>query len=580
VPYIVGEESSHFVLSHNPAAYPQAEARLAKVADLQKAGSLNEETAAEAKQYLARMPKLKALQELRKKYVALAEGTLSAADFAAARKTIKDSMKLDVEDAESYMRKVRTAATTLKKDYVKELNEGDLVAAAVKGMYHLIEEPIPAEINDTCKKAKSLDSDEQRELLKAARLKLGKREDLDGDKAADLSIRMMAASLNDPHTVYYDKETLKKVEAPLRGQFSGIGISIRRDLVKDGLLVVSPIKDSPAYKAGLKAGDVITEIRREVGPQGEPLKADEPKVISTKGMKTETALDIILGKPGTPVSIVVERETPDGKTESKQYDLKRGRVSVETVLGFSRKDDDTWNYWADEGNKVAYVCLTQFAQNTINDLKAMLDKLKGQGMKALVLDLRFNPGGTLLAGVIVSDFFLDEGLILEVRPRVGEPEKYYDRKEFNFVGFPMTVLVNGYSASAAEIVAAALQDYGRAVVVGERTYGKGTVQQVKPFNPTGGEIKMTIARYFPPLGRNIDRLSTSGKPEDEWGVQPDKGHEVKLSKDEQRDLAEAFREREIIPRRDLPKKDPKPPFKDRQLETALDYLKTQLTAKK
>jgi C-terminal peptidase prc len=407
-------------------------------------------------------------------------------------------------------------------------------------------------------------------------MRLGKREDLDGDKAADLSIRMMAASLNDPHTVYYDKETLKKVEAPLRGQFSGIGISIRRDLVKDGLLVVSPIKDSPAYKAGLKAGDVITEIRREVGPQGEPLKDSDPKVISTKGMKTETALDIILGKPGTPVSIVVERETPDGKTETKQFDLKRGRVSVETVLGLSRKDDDTWNYWLDEPNKVAYLCLTQFAQNTFGDLKIALDKLKGQGMKALVLDLRFNPGGTLIGGVIVSDFFLEEGLILEVRPRVGEPEKYYDRGAGRYVGFPMVVLVNGYSASASEIVSAALQDYGRAVIVGERTYGKGTVQQVKEFRPTGGEIKMTIARYFPPLGRNIDRLSTPGKPEDEWGVQPDKGHEVKLTKDEQRDLAESFRDREIIPRRDLPKKDTKPAFKDRQMEAALDYLKTQL----
>jgi carboxyl-terminal processing protease len=197
-------------------------------------------------------------------------------------------------------------------------------------------------------------------------------------------------------------------------------------------------------------------------------------------------------------------------------------------------------------------------------------------MKALVLDLRFNPGGTLIGGVIVSDFFLEEGLILEVRPRVGEPEKYYDRGAGRYVGFPMVVLVNGYSASASEIVSAALQDYGRAVIVGERTYGKGTVQQVKEFRPTGGEIKMTIARYFPPLGRNIDRLSTPGKPEDEWGVQPDKGHEVKLTKDEQRDLAESFRDREIIPRRDLPKKDTKPAFKDRQMEAALDYLKTQL----
>jgi C-terminal peptidase prc len=582
-PYIVGEETSHFIVSHNPAAYPQTVARLAKLDALIKDGKLDKDIAAEAKQYLSRMPKLKALQELRKKYEALVDGTLSLDDFKTARLTIKNGMKMSVEDAETYMRKVRSAERLLKEDYVKVVNEGELAVAAAKGMYRLIEEPFPAEFAEMDKKAKTLTSDEQRDLLTQARLRLGRREDLDGDKAADLSIRMMIASLDDPHTVYYDKETLKKVEAPLRGQFSGIGIQIRRDLVKDGLLVVTPIKGSPAYKAGVKAGDVITEIRREVGPQGEPLTSEQPKVISTKGMKTEKALDIILGKPGTPVSIVVERETAGGKTEQKQFDLKRGRVTVETVLGVSRKADDTWNYWLDEPNKVAYLCLTQFTQSTITDLKYALDKLKASGMKALVLDLRFNPGGTLVGGVIVCDFFLEEGLILEVRPRVGETEKYYDRGIGSYVGFPMTVLVNGFSASASEIVSACLQDYHRAVIVGERTYGKGTVQQVKPFNPTGGEIKLTIARFFPPLGRNIDRLSTPGKPEDEWGVKPDKGHEVKLSKDEQKDLIEAFRDREIIPRRDLPTKETKPAFKDRQLEAALDYLKTQLkpaTAKK
>lgn len=580
-PYTVGEESSHFIISHNPAAYPHTEARLAKIDGLEKAGTLDKETAAEARQYLARMPKLKALQDLRKKYEELVDGKLTAVDFGSARKTIRDGMRMSDDEAEIYMRKVRAAVRMLREDYVKSVNEGELVVAAVKGMYHLIEEPFPAEFAETVKRAKDMTSDDQRELLTKARVRLGKREDLDGDKAADLSIRMMAASLNDPHTVYYDKETLKKVEAPLRGQFSGIGIQIRRDLVKDGLLVVSPIKDSPAYKAGIKAGDVIVEIRREVGPQGEALKPDQPKVISTKGMKTEQALDIILGKPNTPISIVIERENGDGKTEQKQYDLKRGRVSVETVLGVTRRDDDSWNFWLDEPSKIAYLCLTQFTQNTLTDLKTSLDKLRASGMKGLVLDIRFNPGGTMAGGILIADFFLDEGLILEVRERGKEPEKLYDRGAGRYVGFPMAVLVNGFSASSSEILSAALQDYGRAVIVGERTYGKGTVQQVKPFSPTGGEMKITIARFFPPLGKNIDRLSTSGKPEEEWGVQPDKGHEVKLSKDEMRDLIESFREREIIPRRDLPKKDAKAPARDRQLENALEYLKTQVkTAKK
>jgi C-terminal processing protease CtpA/Prc len=144
----------------------------------------------------------------------------------------------------------------------------------------------------------------------------------------------------------------------------------------------------------------------------------------------------------------------------------------------------------------------------------------------------------------------------------------------------MAVLINGQSASASEIVSAAMQDYGRATVIGERTYGKGSVQNVRTFTPTGGDIKMTTARYFPPLGKNIDRMSTGGKPDDEWGVMPDKGFEVKLSREEKQELAEHFRDREIIPRRDAqaPKKE-KTTIKDKQLETALEHLKAKVAQK-
>ena len=220
---------------------------------------------------------------------------------------------------------------------------------------------------------------------------------------------MMAASLNDPHTVYYDKETLKKVEAPLRGQFSGIGIQIRRDLVKDGLLVVSPIKDSPAYKAGLKAGDVITEIRRDVGPQGETLTSDQPKVISTKGMKVEEAVRTILGKQFTPIRITVERE---GVDEPITFDLKRDRVEVESVLGWQRDTaDDSWDFLMDQENKIGYIRLTQFARASAADMRKAVDELKEQGMQGLVLDLRFNPGGYLDTAVDICDMFIDDGLI-------------------------------------------------------------------------------------------------------------------------------------------------------------------------
>jgi len=464
----------------------------------------------------------------------------------------------------------------LMTKYIKPLNTGELTAAAVRGVYRRLEETLPSDLDEATKNPKELSAERQKELLILMREKLGKREDLDDDKDVDVAITMMAHSLNDPYTVYFDKEMIKKEESRLRAQFSGIGIHIRRDIARDGLLCVSPIKGSPAYKAGMLAGDLIIEVRREVDPVGKPLTNEKDKVISTRGMKTEDALGIILGKPGVPVTVVVERE---GEKEPKTFTIERGRVSLETVLGVKRVEKDDWDFWLDEENRIGYFYLTQFGPNTYADLKKNVDKLARLGMKGMVLDLRYNPGGLLGSALMISDLFVEDGLLLTVRPRVGKPERHYDQGFGSHTGFPMAVLVNGGSASASEIVSACLQDYGRAGVFGERSYGKGSVQTVEPFGPTGGEFKMTTARYFPPLDRNIDRLSTGGKPEDEWGVSPDKGHEVKLSREEKQELAELLRDKELIPRKDIPPAKPKKEFQDKQLEAALKYLRDKTGAK-
>src|SRR6476661_4268236 len=276
-------------------------------------------------------------------------------------------------------------------------------------------------------------------------MKLGKREDLDGTKDVDSTLSMMFAELRDPYSVYYDKETIKKMDAPLRGQFRGVGIHIRRDLVKDGLLVVSPIKGSPAYHAGIHAGDVIVGIKRDTDPEGNPLTSDAPREISTKGMKTETALEIILGKVGIPITLVVERE---GEKKPLEFTIKRGLVSVETVLGVKRDAKDDWDFFIDPENKIGYICLTQFAPTSARDLNAAVAKLQKAGMKGLVLDLRFNPGGLLPSAAAIADLFIDDGLIVTVRYRYRESEEWTDQGLGSYTNFPMAVLVNGQSASA------------------------------------------------------------------------------------------------------------------------------------
>lgn len=575
VPFIVGEETSHFALTKNPKVAPKAEKRVLAFLDLVKNGRIGKDLSDEGKDLLTRMPKLKAVRELRKQYQALADGTLAPDDFAKERDRIKDGMKVSSDDAEKYAKNVMKAVELVRSRYVKEKKAGDLVAGAIKGEFQRLEVPLPKDIEDSIKDLGDAGRQKLVDVLTAARVSLGKREDLDGDKDVDIAILMMLASLNDPYTTYYDREMIKKADSQLRGQFRGVGIQIRRDLVRDGLLVVSPIKGSPAYKAGIQAGDLITEIKRETDPQGDPLPEGAPKVISTKGMKTEQALDLILGKPPVPITLVVERE---GEKKPLEFEIARGVVSVETVLGVKRDAKDDWDFYLDAEAKIGYLCLTQFSPTSFDDLKAAVEKLKKTGLKGLVIDLRFNPGGLLDIAVDICDLFIDDGLIVSVKPRVGRQVDYFDRGQGKHTEFPIAVLVNGSSASAAEILSACLQDYGRAVVVGERSYGKGSVQSIERFPTTGGQIKLTTARYFPPLGKNIDKLSSGGKEDDEWGVKPDKGYEVKLSREEKQDLADFFRDREIIKPKNAPPAKDKKEFKDKQLEKALDYVRGQLKA--
>jgi carboxyl-terminal processing protease len=295
-------------------------------------------------------------------------------------------------------------------------------------------------------------------------------------------------------------------------------------------------------------------------------------------MSVSDAVKKILGKPGTKVKLTVER---DGK--SMDVEIERGRVEVETVLGARRKDDDTWDFFIDPTYQIAYVHLTQFSRNTFRDLLNAMKDLDKKGVKGLVLDLRFNPGGLLDSAVNISDLFIDDGMIVKIKPRVGEEEPYFGRHkdaqnpnplERGFLNFPMAVLVNGHSASASEIVSACLQDHNRAVVIGERSYGKGSVQNIHGFD--GGQMKLTIATYWRPSGKNIHRSSTSGKDEDEWGVLPSKGFDVKQSPRERADLEENLKDREIIARKDKPAKEPKTEFKDKQLDKAMEYIRDQI----
>ena len=568
-PLVVENQASDFVIDMNPKAFPKAHARLVKFDKLAQDEKLTKQLADEGHNLLSLMPKLEAKQNLRKVYQKLVDGTIKVDAFQEERKTILAGTTISDQEAGKYAMLVLRAAKQVREGFVKEVNQGQLVDYAIRGLYRKVEEKLPVQVRERLERVKSMKEVDLLKLLTEARSHLGKREDLEKGKDVTFSLHSMLGKL-DKHTDYIDKETIGRLQQDISGTFTGIGVQIKKNNIKNQLQVVTPIKGSPAYKAGLQAGDVITTIVREVASDGKPLP--NPETISTKGMTTDQAVKKILGKEGTKVKLIIERE---GVEKPLEFTLIRGKIEVESVLGHKRKKDDSWDYVIDPENRICYVRLTQFSKYTYRDLEKTMKKLAKAGIKGFILDLRFNPGGYLDQAVKISDLFIDDGLIVTIRPRNGPETSYIGRSDGSYTTFPMVCLVNGYSASASEIVAACLQDHNRAIVMGTRSYGKGSVQTIHSFD--SGVLKLTTATYWRPSGRNINKPSTAGKDEDEWGVTPNPGYVLKLPTKEMNELQDFQRDREIIHRPDRRSKSPPTTeFQDRQLDMALEYLRGQI----
>lgn len=567
LPIVLGGLSSHFVISKNPEALGKSQERLKAFEGLVSSGKVSKQFLEEGVRLLTRMPKLEAQRNLRKEYQGLVDGKQEIGDFETKRKEILDATKLDASEAEEFATQVIKATRVIRDNYVKPIKQPDMVKWAINGLYRRIEEKVPPTILSKLDNLAGLDEKQLTQLLIDARVALGKREDLEKNKDLYITLQRMMSNL-DPYTNYIDPETKAAFDKEVQGNFTGIGVQIRKDSATDMLLVVTPIKGSPAYKAGVQAGDIITKIVREVDSEGNELET--PETISTKGMSTQDAVKKILGKKGTKVTIFVQRE---GESNPREVVLQRGQVEVESVLGYKRDSKDDWDFYIDPESKIGYIRLTNFARFSARDVTRAVMTLKNKGLNGLVFDMRFNPGGLLDAAVQISDLFIDDGVIVEIRPRLRDSTEISGKTPNSLLDFPIAVLVNGGSASGSEIVAAALQDHGRAFVIGERSFGKGSVQNIQPFGE--GEIKLTTATFWRPNKKNLNKSSTSGKPTEDWGVIPNET--VPLSAKEREDLQDHLREMEIInPRAKPVKPAEKPKYEDKQLEAALKYLKSQI----
>lgn len=342
--------------------------------------------------------------------------------------------------------------------------------------------------------------------------------EVDDAELLEGAIEGMLSAL-DPFSNYITEEDLREFDKHTRGEFGGVGIQI--GLEEKVLTVISPLEDTPAFEAGVMAGDKI------VGIEGE----------STEGISLQDAVEKLTGTPGTKVEIKVLHL--DGKLED--ITITRAIIKIQSIKGWSRlSEEGGWNYIIDEENQIAYIRVTSFMDRTVSDLEEAIEQSQQQGMKALILDLRFNPGGLLKVAIEMCDMFLSSGRIVSTKGRTSNSISEADASNAGTLPFfPMVVLINQFSASASEIVSGALRDNDRAWTVGVRTFGKGSVQNVISLRD-GSALKLTTAYYYLPSGRNLHRE----KDAEEWGVDPD--FEVDLTTEEMTDLLLARRGADVI----------------------------------
>lgn len=397
----------------------------------------------------------------------------------------------------------------------------------------------------------------------------------------------------DRHSQYFNEKELNEFVRENEGSFGGVGIVFNVDPQTRLPRVGSLLPGTPAYEGGVLAGDLIVKVD----------DTETDKVITDDPVKTADELrKLISGESGTSVTLTLRRaghNPPDFPLK-----LTRAKISMHPVSGVSiRADDPTqWNWFIDPQNKIGLVRISAFNELTAKEVKAAVEAIEREGGRGLIIDLRDNPGGLLTQAVEVADLFLTSGDIVSTVDRHSD-KKTYTAKESGtlFLPYdqkPIAVIVNSHSASASEIVAAALQDNKRAVVVGERTYGKGSVQTLFRLAPDQRTaVKLTTQTYWRPNGKNMDKLAAPAKKPDEWGVSPDEGLAVTVTPAEKKRFdAELLKARYIPGKPDLVGPNPPPPtsnvpkgqdgkplwddsrpFEDQPMNRALKYLRDKLS---
>jgi carboxyl-terminal processing protease len=344
--------------------------------------------------------------------------------------------------------------------------------------------------------------------------------EVEDQELIDAALRGMANALGDANTQYFSAEELSAFNDHVGGSFTGIGAHI--DIHENRLRIVAPMDNSPAWDSGVMPGDIVLEIEGK----------------DTLGIDIYEATRQLKGEAGTTVTIKVRHRTG----EEADITITRDTIQVVSVLGYKRNPGNGYEYMIDPQRKIAYLRLTQFGESSLEEVEETLTRLKSQGMAALILDLRNNGGGLLDGAAGIADLFLTGGkTIVSTKGKGTGTETIVSTDETLLPDLPLVVLINENSASASEIVAGAMLDNERALLVGSRSFGKGSVQQLLPLSDGSSAIKLTTAYWYLPSGKMIHRK----KDAESWGVDPSPGNVIPVDDEQLRAMLIKRREAEV-----------------------------------
>lgn len=396
-------------------------------------------------------------------------------------------------------------------------------------------------------------------LLRDVRADLGRVENLGGADPLCAACQAMLISL-DP----YSGVILSKEDRHILGvgpERDGFGMEVPEES-GERVVIRDVLPGSPAQQAGLRPGDEIIRLHDSDGRQRN-IKESIPVLNGrTPLLKPQ------FGALALPEPLTITYRRP-GHSSEHRVKLEWRRFRVESVFGVMRREDNSWNYWLDAEHKIAHLRLGSLAESTPDELSDILTALRCDGLRGLILDLRWCPGGALLGSVKTAELFLSEGTVATVQYRNQPEDVYRSTSEGKHNDFPMVVLINSASTGGAEMIAAALQDHHRAVLIGQRTHGKGNVQKLRGLGTIG--LKVTSGTIVRPSGQPLHRFPDS-KPDDPWGVRPDPGHEFRLSSEAGRALRKWWEEQTMRPGSSTQRLPMDDPLADPQRNAALEAL--------